>query len=176
MKNDWLFQVIDEQIEIDGIVEEFTAVANIAKRCLIVKTEERPTMKKKAMELEGLINKKKKHPWVKIDLNGEESEHLLGGKLNGFELEVIGVVSSTVCELGLFVPDPILMIQYVDLLNLAVWIQGNKLCSSTLLYDLFLNTFSSDSSLRSATIADLRATHYLLSNTDSEEPVRRRPS
>lgn len=27
---------------------------------------------------------------------------------------------------------------------------GNKLCSSTLLYDLFLNTFSSDSSLRAA--------------------------
>ncbi|CAL5443845.1 unnamed protein product [Camellia sinensis] len=49
---------------------------------------------------------------------------------------------------------------------------GNKLCSSTLLYDLFLNTFSSNSSLRSATVADLRAArirdptclsfHYLL--------------
>ncbi|KAI7987334.1 Serine acetyltransferase 5 [Camellia lanceoleosa] len=34
---------------------------------------------------------------------------------------------------------------------------GNKLCSSTLLYDLFLNTFSSDFSLRFATVADLRA-------------------
>jgi serine O-acetyltransferase len=38
---------------------------------------------------------------------------------------------------------------------------GNKLCSSTLLstllYDLFLNTFSSDPSLRNATVADLRA-------------------
>ncbi|KAM7480538.1 hypothetical protein LguiA_028751 [Lonicera macranthoides] len=38
---------------------------------------------------------------------------------------------------------------------------GNKLCSSTLLstllYDLFLNTFSSDQSIRSATVADLRA-------------------
>ncbi|KAI3766466.1 hypothetical protein L2E82_16526 [Cichorium intybus] len=38
---------------------------------------------------------------------------------------------------------------------------GNKLCSSTLLstllYDLFLNTFSSDASLLSATVADLRA-------------------
>ncbi|KAL8217361.1 hypothetical protein R6Q57_020734 [Mikania cordata] len=38
---------------------------------------------------------------------------------------------------------------------------GNKLCSSTLLstllYDLFLNTFSSDQSLLSATVADLRA-------------------
>ncbi|KAI3969242.1 hypothetical protein MKW92_041239 [Papaver armeniacum] len=38
---------------------------------------------------------------------------------------------------------------------------GNKLCSSTLLstllYDLFLNSFSTDSDLRSATVADLRA-------------------
>lgn len=38
---------------------------------------------------------------------------------------------------------------------------GNKLCSSTLLstllYDLFLNTFTSDPSLRNATVADLRA-------------------
>ncbi|GJZ26850.1 serine acetyltransferase 5 [Tanacetum coccineum] len=38
---------------------------------------------------------------------------------------------------------------------------GNKLCSSTLLstllYDLFLNTFSSDESLLKATVADLRA-------------------
>ncbi|XXG64291.1 hypothetical protein AAC387_Pa05g2283 [Persea americana] len=38
---------------------------------------------------------------------------------------------------------------------------GNKLCSSTLLstllYDLFLHSFSSDASLRSAVVADLRA-------------------
>ncbi|GMP46688.1 hypothetical protein CsSME_00014743 [Camellia sinensis var. sinensis] len=96
MKNDRLFQVIDEQIEIEGIVEELTEVANIAKRCLIVKGEERPTMKEVAMELEGLINKKmKKHPWVKIDLNGEESEHLLGGKLSGFELDCTTSSSNT---------------------------------------------------------------------------------
>lgn len=41
---------------------------------------------------------------------------------------------------------------------------GNKLCSSTLLstllYDLFLNTLSSDPTLLSATVADLRAARY----------------
>ncbi|EPS59605.1 hypothetical protein M569_15201 [Genlisea aurea] len=41
---------------------------------------------------------------------------------------------------------------------------GNKLCSSTLLstllYDLFLDIFTKDSSLRSATVADLRAARY----------------
>ncbi|CAL5384727.1 unnamed protein product [Camellia sinensis] len=96
MKNERLLHVTDEQIEIEGIVEELTEVANIAKRCLIVKGEERPTMKEVAMELEGLINKKmKKHPWVKIDLNGEESEHLLGGKLSGFELDCTTSCSNT---------------------------------------------------------------------------------
>ncbi|KAL7093737.1 hypothetical protein ACP275_11G058500 [Erythranthe tilingii] len=38
---------------------------------------------------------------------------------------------------------------------------GNKLCSSTLLstllYDIFLNVFSTDAAIRSATVADLRA-------------------
>ncbi|KAL7134913.1 hypothetical protein ABFS83_11G057300 [Erythranthe nasuta] len=38
---------------------------------------------------------------------------------------------------------------------------GNKLCSSTLLstllYDIFLNVFSADAAIRSATVADLRA-------------------
>lgn len=41
---------------------------------------------------------------------------------------------------------------------------GNKLCSSTLLstllYDLFLNSFSRDPNLRSATVADLIAARY----------------
>ncbi|CAL5386718.1 unnamed protein product [Camellia sinensis] len=96
MKNDRLLHVTDEQIEIEGIVEELREVANIAKRCLIVKGEERPTMKEVAMELEALINKKmKKHPWVKIDLNGEESEHLLGGRLSGFELDCTTSSSNT---------------------------------------------------------------------------------
>ncbi|KAL2480256.1 Serine acetyltransferase 5 [Abeliophyllum distichum] len=41
---------------------------------------------------------------------------------------------------------------------------GNKLCSSTLLstllYDLFLNAFSTDADLRAATVADLRAARH----------------
>ncbi|KAA8541702.1 hypothetical protein F0562_022854 [Nyssa sinensis] len=41
---------------------------------------------------------------------------------------------------------------------------GNKLCSSTLLstllYDLFLNTYATDPNLRAATVADLRAARY----------------
>ncbi|XP_059634848.1 serine acetyltransferase 5-like [Cornus florida] len=41
---------------------------------------------------------------------------------------------------------------------------GNKLCSSTLLstllYDIFLNAFSSDPAIRSATVADLRAARF----------------
>ncbi|THG07464.1 hypothetical protein TEA_010250 [Camellia sinensis var. sinensis] len=52
-------------------------------------------------------------------------------------------------------------VEAVVVVVVIIVIQGNKLCSSTLLstllYDLFLNSFSSDSSLRSATVTDLRA-------------------
>ncbi|THF96978.1 hypothetical protein TEA_026096 [Camellia sinensis var. sinensis] len=88
--------ITGKKIEIEGIIEELKEVANIAKRYLIVKGEERPTMKEVAMELEGLINENmKRHPWVKIDLNGEESGHLLGGKLSGFELDCTTSSSNT---------------------------------------------------------------------------------
>ena len=44
--------------------------------CLQVKGEERPTMKEVAMELEGL-RRMNKHLWDNVEVNIEESEHLL---------------------------------------------------------------------------------------------------
>ena len=55
---------------------QFSEVAMLAKRCLKVKEEERPTMKEVAMELEGL-KAMTKHPWVKGDMSSEETEYLL---------------------------------------------------------------------------------------------------
>ncbi|WRX30649.1 Serine-threonine/tyrosine-protein kinase [Theobroma cacao] len=57
--------------------EQLKEVANLAKRCVRVKGEERPTMKEVAMELEGL-RIMVKHPWANDELNLEETEHLLG--------------------------------------------------------------------------------------------------
>ncbi|KAL6198496.1 hypothetical protein ACLB2K_028285 [Fragaria x ananassa] len=72
------------QILCDDIVNEedidqrvIENVAHLAKRCLRVKEEERPTMREVAMELEGMIMTK--HPWGSADHNfPEETMHLLG--------------------------------------------------------------------------------------------------
>ncbi|KAK7859825.1 wall-associated receptor kinase 1 [Quercus suber] len=51
-------------------------VANLAKKCLSLKREDRPTMKEVAIELEGL-RKMEKHSWINVNSNFEETEHLL---------------------------------------------------------------------------------------------------
>ncbi|KAJ0087106.1 hypothetical protein Patl1_08233 [Pistacia atlantica] len=56
--------------------EQLNEVPNLARQCVTVKGEERPTMKEVAMELEGLIILK--HPWLKDEPNLEETGQLLG--------------------------------------------------------------------------------------------------
>ncbi|XP_028062242.1 wall-associated receptor kinase 5-like [Camellia sinensis] len=80
MNNDCLNQIIDEHMVIEGNIEELKEVANLAKRCLRVKGEERPYMKEVAMELEGLIKKKTS----RNDLNSSEIEYLLDKASTGY--------------------------------------------------------------------------------------------
>ncbi|KAB2629691.1 wall-associated receptor kinase-like 16 [Pyrus ussuriensis x Pyrus communis] len=77
LKDDRLLQVLDDCIVTEANVEQLKEVSNLAKRCLRVKGEERPTMKEVAMELEGL-RRMVMHPWVNDNSNLEESECLLG--------------------------------------------------------------------------------------------------
>ncbi|KAK3428181.1 hypothetical protein EUGRSUZ_F04287 [Eucalyptus grandis] len=76
LKEDRLFQIVEELIAHEGN-EQVKRVADLAKRCLKLKGEERPTMKEVASELDG-IRAMANHPWVNIDLNSEETVHLLG--------------------------------------------------------------------------------------------------
>ncbi|KAM1573391.1 hypothetical protein FF1_043244 [Malus domestica] len=78
LKDDRLLQVLDDCIVTEANVEQLKEVSNLAKRCLRVKGEERPTMKEVAMELEGL-RRMVMHPWVNNNSNLEETESLLGG-------------------------------------------------------------------------------------------------
>ncbi|CAL8996474.1 unnamed protein product [Prunus brigantina] len=78
LKEDRLLQVLDDCIVNEGNIEQLKEVSNLAKRCLRVKGEERPTMKEVAMELEGL-RRMVMHPWVSNETNSEETESLLGG-------------------------------------------------------------------------------------------------
>ncbi|THG18256.1 hypothetical protein TEA_017200 [Camellia sinensis var. sinensis] len=54
MKEDRLFEIVDEQMMDEARVDKLKQVAILAKRCLEVKGDKRPSMKEVAMELEGL--------------------------------------------------------------------------------------------------------------------------
>ncbi|KAI4332646.1 hypothetical protein L6164_017538 [Bauhinia variegata] len=73
-----LLQILDNHIIRQANVEQLMEVANIAKRCLMVKGEDRPTMKEVAMELEGL-RLTERHPWGygNTQTSSEETLHLL---------------------------------------------------------------------------------------------------
>ncbi|XP_010256258.1 PREDICTED: putative wall-associated receptor kinase-like 16 [Nelumbo nucifera] len=75
IKENRLFEILENEVLNEGNREQLMAVAMLAKRCLKLKGEERPTMKEVAAELEGL-RKIQQHPWVQG--NQEETEYLLG--------------------------------------------------------------------------------------------------
>ncbi|KAI8014132.1 Wall-associated receptor kinase 4 [Camellia lanceoleosa] len=76
MKENQLFEIVDEQVMNEANSDQLKEVAILAKRCLRVKGDERPTMKELAMELEGL-RMTEKHPWVDENKNSEETQYLL---------------------------------------------------------------------------------------------------
>ncbi|XP_065617834.1 wall-associated receptor kinase 2 [Quercus suber] len=76
LKEERLFDVLDDHVVEEGNKEQLKEVAELAKSCLRVKGEERPTMKDVAMELAG-IRKMETHPWVDFGETLEETEHLL---------------------------------------------------------------------------------------------------
>nr|XP_012466512.1 unnamed protein product [Gossypium raimondii] len=71
-----LVEILDDGIMDEGSSQQMNKTAEVAKRCLRVRGEERPSMKDVAMELEGL-RAVEKHSWIKVDLGIEETEHLL---------------------------------------------------------------------------------------------------
>ncbi|XP_058111311.1 wall-associated receptor kinase 2-like [Magnolia sinica] len=75
MKENRLFEILEERVRDEGEEEQLIAVAQLAKRCLKLKGEERPTMKEVVVELEGL-RRFHEHPWE--PKNHEETKNLLG--------------------------------------------------------------------------------------------------
>ncbi|XP_039061908.1 wall-associated receptor kinase 2-like [Hibiscus syriacus] len=67
-----LFQIVDEKVAKGGDIRQIKQVAEVAKRCLRVKSDERPTMKEVAIELEGL-RMRHQHPWAEVAVNQEET-------------------------------------------------------------------------------------------------------
>lgn len=76
LKEHRLAEVVDDGVSKEANPEQLNEVARLARRCVRVKGEERPTMKEVAMELEGL-RIMVKHPWVNDKSNLEETDYLL---------------------------------------------------------------------------------------------------
>ncbi|KAM5587424.1 wall-associated receptor kinase 2-like [Rosa sericea] len=77
MEEGWLNQILDDGMVNEGNIETVKKVANLAKRCLRVNGEERPTMKEVAKELEEM-SITAKHPWgFNANFCEEETEYLL---------------------------------------------------------------------------------------------------
>ena len=80
IKEDRLLQILDHYVvgDHERSIEQVKVVANLAKRCLAVRGEDRPPMKEVATELEGLS--KEMHPWAQEEndiLRSEKTEYLL---------------------------------------------------------------------------------------------------
>ena len=82
IEKDRLNDILDADIVNENNIETAEQAAYLAKRCLGMKREERPTMKEVAMELEGMQSTGK-HPWGNnVHICPEETEYLLGSPIN----------------------------------------------------------------------------------------------
>ncbi|XP_019184485.1 PREDICTED: wall-associated receptor kinase 2-like [Ipomoea nil] len=76
LKINQLFKILDDNIVCEGNTEELQEVALLARRCLNVKGEEKPTMKEVAVELSGL-RRAAKHSWVNNNSDTSIKSHAL---------------------------------------------------------------------------------------------------
>ena len=77
MKEDRLLEILDPRVLNDGKVELLKEVAALARECVRVNGEERPTMKEVAHALAGL-QAMERHASGKSNSPAEEAEYLLG--------------------------------------------------------------------------------------------------
>lgn len=85
LKQERFFEILDDNVVGDANTEQILKVARLAKECLNVSGEDRPSMKEVAMELEGLIVES--HSWSRNGDKPEEMECLIG---KGVELISFG--------------------------------------------------------------------------------------
>ncbi|XP_031102467.1 wall-associated receptor kinase 2-like [Ipomoea triloba] len=77
MDKNQLFKILDRRVLREGALDQTQKVAELAKRCLHMNGEDRPTMKEVAMELEAL-RKFNRQSWSR----GEQVHEVFGGQMN----------------------------------------------------------------------------------------------
>ncbi|PIN19035.1 Serine/threonine protein kinase [Handroanthus impetiginosus] len=81
LRKDRLFEILEENIVCDETREQIIEVSKLAKKCLNVRGDDRPTMKEVAMELDTL-RLGGRNSWAKVEGDQEEIESLFGEGLN----------------------------------------------------------------------------------------------
>ncbi|KAJ6337366.1 hypothetical protein OIU76_007106 [Salix suchowensis] len=93
LKEDRLVHILQDCMVNQDNMRQLIEVANIAKKCIRIKGEERPSMKQVSMELEGL-RASAKHPWTNDESNIEETNHLLGKTMETIRFEEMASTSA----------------------------------------------------------------------------------
>ncbi|XP_065618011.1 putative wall-associated receptor kinase-like 16 [Quercus suber] len=97
IKEDSLLQILEDHIVSESNIEQLNEIANLAKRCLSLRGEDRPFMKEVANELERLRSMEKT-PLGNFDVDGKKTEYLLSATSHSFNIDVgIGCSTSTNC-------------------------------------------------------------------------------
>ena len=98
IKEDRLLQILEDHIVNEGNIEQLKEVANLAKRCLSLRGEDRPSMKEVAAELERL-RIMGKNSLGNIDVYAKKTEYLLSATSHSFNVDVdTGCSTSTTVE------------------------------------------------------------------------------
>ena len=98
IKEDHLLQILENHIVNEDNIEQLKEFANLAKRCLGLRGEDRPSMKEVAMELERLRSMGK-HPLGNINFCAKKTEYLLSASSHSFNIDVgTGCSTSTTAK------------------------------------------------------------------------------
>ena len=98
IKEDRLLQILEDHIVNEGNIEQLKEVANLAKRCLSLRGEDRPSMKEVAAELERL-RIMGNNSLGNIDVYAKKTEYLLNATSHSFNVDVdTGCSTSTTAE------------------------------------------------------------------------------
>ncbi|CAH1433019.1 unnamed protein product [Lactuca virosa] len=96
LKENRLFQILDPRVVREGSLDQLQEIGELVKRCVKLTSDERPTMKEVATQLEGL-RKFTQHPWANQERDEEitsliytenEQEDLYGVSINPYSSTV----------------------------------------------------------------------------------------
>ncbi|KAL4572370.1 hypothetical protein LXL04_019143 [Taraxacum kok-saghyz] len=89
VKENRLFQILDPRVVREGTLDKLQEIGELVKRCVKLTSDERPTMKEVASQLEGL-RKFTQHPWAG-DRHGDEEDMSLLNTGDGLQEDLYGV-------------------------------------------------------------------------------------